>query len=243
MEQYHNLSHLKKNEEQQFKGFRLATVRSSLVMESFIQLTQEYKNEAYEFSLKETDSRIPLREVYYMKADIGIIYNLQSSKTHLLEELKRKDMVYEKICNFHFCYILGVHHPLLKQKDPITIRDLYKYGFVVYPEESLPYKSKEHNTDIVHEILGLPQLKKIVYVNSRAAYHNMLTQMDFFSIGTQHAKGQDEKFNIVSIPFSEEEGVAEMEMGVLYRKNTTLPEAAIRMIDILKENYDDESGE
>jgi len=243
MEQYHNLSHLKKKEEQQSKGFKLATVRSSLVMESFIQLTQEYKNEAYEFSLKETDSRIPLREVYYMKADIGIIYNLQSSKNDLLEELKRKDMVYEKICNFHFCYILGVHHPLLKQKDPITIRDLYKYGFVAYPEESLPYKSKEHNTDIIHEILELPQLKKIVYVNSRAAYHNMLTQMNFFSIGTQHAKGQDEKFNIVSIPFLEEERATKMEMGVLYRKNTTLPEAAIRMIGILKENYNDESSE
>src|SRR5699024_6117573 len=110
MEQYHNLSHLKKNEEQQYKGFRLATVRSSLVMESFIQLTHEYTTEAYELSLKDTDSRIPLREVYYMKADIGNINNIQSCKTNLLYELTRKHTVYEKICNLHFCYILGVHH-------------------------------------------------------------------------------------------------------------------------------------
>lgn len=239
MEQYHNLSHIKKNEEQQFREFRLATVRSSLVMESFIRLTQEYKNEAYEFSLKETDSRIPLREVYYMKADIGIIYNLHLDKNDLLQELKRKDMVYEKICNFNSCIILGVNHPLLKQGGTITIDDLYKYGFVVYPQESLPYKFNEHKTDIVNQILNSSKLKKIVYVNSRAAYHNMLTQMDFFSIGTQHAKGQDEKFNIISIPFPEEENVVEMEMVVLYRKNTTLTEPAIRMIEILKENYMD----
>src|SRR5690625_4840104 len=236
--QYKNLFNVEANMNENKNSFKITSVRSSLIMESFIELSNEYLHDpSYEFTLKEEDSQTPIHDMTYHEAELVIIYLQKVNKQNMLEKLERKDIMYQKICNLTICIILGTHHPLLKQNTKITIDKLYNYGFVTYEPAYLPYSISNHVTDNIHAFLDKRQINHTIYVNSRAALHNVLTQTNFFSIGTQAAKDQASTFNIVSIPIDTLAHNDQLEMGLLYRKNDRPKEITKRFIQKIQEKY------
>lgn len=236
--EFESLRSIEVNKEKKENVFSVTTVRSSLVMEAFIELTKHYNfaNEL-EFKIKETDSHAPIQDVAYSDVDLGVIYTLNANKPNLTNELSKGDLVYETICSLHICIILGVNHPLLKGGKKIDIKDLESYGYVTYGEEQLPYENNSYLTGLLDNIIDIEYTGKRIYVSNRASLHNILTQTNYYSIGTQAAKGQEAMFNITSIPIKKESSLYNLEMGVIYKKNTTLNPIAQQLITILKNNY------
>lgn len=237
MEAYDNLFSLSNKQSPIKNGFKISTVRSSLVMESFITLIREYMEHGLEFTIKETDSKIPVDDVYFLNADLGIIYLEASSKPSLLKELKRKNIAYKKITQFSINIVLGVGHPLLNKKGNLAIDDLYDYGLVRYSRNSLPTYDEEISYDFGNSILDMDKIKSVINVSDRASLHNILTQTDFFFVGIQGAKKQEEIFNIVSIPLDGIDSRTTVEMGVIYLENLPLNPIAERFIEILSDTY------
>lgn len=237
LEQYDSLLDIHSNHTEEKKNsIVLSTIRSSLVMESFIHLIETYYDTNYEFTINELNSDMPIQDVTYLKADLGVIYMHKQNKTETMHHLQKNNIRYEKICNFNNCIIFGVHHPLAKNKS-ITLEELSEYGLVTYSNEHLPYQKHQGISDSLDSIIKSRFYNKIIYVNSRASLHNILTHTNFFSIGTQSAKSQEEKFKITSIPIDTLSNESEMEMGVIYRKSTNLHEVANSFVTILQKHY------
>lgn len=235
LEQYKRLQSIEVENVNDKNKFTITTVHSSLVMESFIYLMKKYDHhDEIEFKIKETDSQTPIQDVAYLDSDLGIIYTEDVFKPTLLEELTRRNIIYQKICDFNACIILGIHHPLVQKNNTITLSDLSDYGFVTYPKSFLPYMASEKSFD--SELMISHNGKKL-YVNNRASLHNILTQTDYFSIGTQAARDQEKMFNITSIPFPKSDSTFALEMGVLYRDNESLNPIAHEFIERLQRNY------
>lgn len=237
LEQYDSLMDIETQQRKDKTAFSITTVRSALVMETFLDLLKDFSNvDNYEFTFKETEGQSPIHDVTYHEADLGVIYTWDLVKDKLLTKLEKQNILYEKICSFNLCIILGVNHPLLKQKKAITLTDLEPYGLVAYEEKYLPYML-DYSHNYLDDLLDIKKAPKKIYVNSRAALHNLLSHRDFYSIGTQASKGQANMFNIVSIPLSNQDLKTDLEMGIVYKKNATVHPIAKKFIHKLKHTY------
>jgi len=242
LSQYKSLQDIDVKDSDDVNKFTVTTVRSSLVMESFIHLMRQYEHHDHiTFTIKESDSHTPVHDVTYLDSDIGIIYTWDPVKPKLLADLKRKNIIYEKVCDLNICIVLGVNHPLVHQTSAITFSDLYNYGFVTYEKNHLPYATERSSNDFLECVVDYSKIKNKIYVSNRASLHNILTHTDYFSIGTQSARDQENMFNIISIPLPESYGPFMLEMGVLYRDNTPLNPIAKEFMDMLQHNYGEDS--
>lgn len=220
--------------------FSVTTIRSSLVMEAFIKLAREYKEEnELVFNIRETESDIPIQDVQFLNSDLGIIYSPINAQENLIKELNRKDIGYRKICRFDPCIVVGTNHPLVKFKDHIKIEDLYSYGFVKYGKNYMPYDNESLAFNYYDNLIDQSKIKRHITVSDRASLHNILTNTDFFSLGTKAAKDQESIFNIASIPIETNFKKEYLEMWVIYQNSMGLTPIADRFIEILIENYGD----
>lgn len=236
--QYESLKGIEATVDKDKPVFTVTSVRSSLVMKTFLDLVNEYnKFDEYEFTFKETESQTPIQDVTYYEADMGIIYTWDSVKEQLFSELNNQENRYEKICDLNICIILGINHPLLQQQKPITLDQLKPYGMVTYHKKSLPYLIDSYPYEYLDEIIDMERIHKKILVNNRAALHNILLHTNCFSIGTQAAKDQEKMFQITSIPIPKAEQSTKLEMGVVYRKNTDIHPIARQFIQKLKQTY------
>lgn len=221
-------------------SFSLTTVRSSLVMESFICLLNEYSDEDISsFNIKESEANIPIQDVHFLNSDLGVIYAMEDSKETLIKEFKRKSIEYKKICNLKPCIIVRTNHPLIENKntEEVSVEDLYKYGLVEYGDIYLPYDNELEISNYYEKILDIKKMKRTITVSDRGSLHNILIHTNFISLGTQAAKNQEEMFNIVSIPIKSNDNISRLEMGVIYQKNIELSSVAKRFIEVLLDNY------
>lgn len=217
--------------------FTITSVRSSMVMETFLRIVRSYESQMdFKFTYKESGGLEPLNDVVYHRSDLAIMFNPSPSVEDSIIKKIPEYIVYEKICDMEFCLVLGMNHPLLKEKKEITLDMLDDYPFVFYEKDSLPFPPSS-NEDFLSNILKLSKHPKRILVNSRASFHNILSQTNSFAIGNQAAKGQEKIFNIVSIPLPTPKGLKPFEMGVAYRKETKNSKMVKEFVLQLKENY------
>src|SRR5699024_8309437 len=86
--QYESLQKMQRSQDGTPDSFTLTSVRSSLVMETFLTLMNRYYEKSYfEFTLNESNGQRPIHDVTYYEADLGVIYTPGSVKSHLLKRL------------------------------------------------------------------------------------------------------------------------------------------------------------
>src|SRR5699024_10325694 len=147
IDQYHSLLHIHSDQDNSKQNsIVLSTIRSSLVMESFIRLIEIYYDSSYEFTINEHNGYILVHDITYLKADLGVIYIHKQNKSKMMEYFTQNAIRYEKTCDFNNCIIFGVHHPLAN-KESVTLEELKDYGIVVYSNDSLPYQKHQDTAD------------------------------------------------------------------------------------------------
>lgn len=237
--EFNRLSNIASNRIENRESFSISTIKSSLVVECFVRLIKEYENKYIEFKLIERNGKGPLEDVYLLNADLGIVYTQLSKLEYLKKEVKRKGMRYKRICTLTYCILLRSGHPIFERKQDINIWNLKKYGLVRYDNNKLPYASSKLEVNTYSDLVNLNDIKNIMQINSRALLHNILTQTDYFSIGTTAARNQEELFGIVSIPFPESSPGERIEMGVISSKKGSINPIASRFIEMITETYGD----
>src|SRR5699024_1722922 len=86
IDQYHSLLHIHSDQDNSKQNsIVLSTIRSSLVMESFIRLIEIYYDSSYEFTINEHNGYIPVHDITYLKADLGVIYIHKQNKSKMME--------------------------------------------------------------------------------------------------------------------------------------------------------------
>lgn len=219
--------------------FRISTIYSSHVMDIFLRLNNEYKNESnMRFYIKETNNYTVVNDIYSKTSDIGVVYVGESIKRTFLNMFKMKNIDHTFISKSDVKVILSKNHPLLKNGRKICSEELYKYGMVRYADymgfgmESVDYIS-------LYNLKDADKINKFIYVDDRAGLHNALTQTDYFTIGIKDVINQEEVHNLVSITLEDDNILHNeiIEMWVINLKDKGLSEIEKNFIRILKENY------
>ncbi|MGI5966512.1 MULTISPECIES: LysR family transcriptional regulator [Anaerotruncus] len=227
------------HEPEQTHHFSISTVRTSLVLDCFLQLLQEHQDDPYlQFSICENGNNTAIDDVYTQNAELGIVYLLAAERKNMFDRLSRRGISYHRICPLPHQIIISCEHPLLELGRPVTREDLYPYGMLRYGR-GMVFGSENADSIWYNSFLDLNRIGRTVYVYDRATMHNLLTATDFFTLGTSPAIYQESLHKIVSIPFTESSVNQEaiVEMGYIHLDGTPYTEVCSRFIELLNEAY------
>src|SRR5699024_11079214 len=96
-----NLIVAPKNNENQLT---ITSVRSSIVMEAFLEMGREYEEvNEYTFTYKEAGGLEPLHDIVYHRSDLAVIFSPNPSVDDSIMKEIPDQVTYEKICDLQFC--------------------------------------------------------------------------------------------------------------------------------------------
>ena len=132
-------------------------------------------------------------------------------------------------------------HPILKEKDSLTMEKICQYNFALYPVEAGNARALEsvyNNMDL--NFINWNQIRQIVYVESRSALHTLLLRTDYLGVGILPILDQEKNYHIVSIPLpdsilSAEKGRSNYICSYIFPKGKELPKAARAYITFLEQ--------
>lgn len=215
----------------------ISGVRISHVVDSYIRALEKMPDTYMRFRYTEANSADVVDDVYNYAADIGVISTLRAQQSNALKTLENKNISYEYVGAMPMTLVVSKNHPLAQCKEPVSLDIIYKYGLVAYDAIDYSGLEKQSFLDIEH-ILDMDKVKKIIYINSRASLHNIVSRTNLICIGIGSTIEQDELFHIVSLPIKEQWAEdAQHNVGVIYLKGRPLSPNARLFIKTLKECY------
>ena len=119
------------------KQFCVSTQHYSFAVNAFVDLIKEYGQDAYDFSLRETQTYEIIEDVARMRSEIGILFLNDFNEAVLQKLLKSQDL------EFHLLFVAKPHvfisrrHPLaskevITNEEQMCIRDSFNGIFIVF---------------------------------------------------------------------------------------------------------------
>lgn len=226
------------------QSFSLSSVRTSLVLDCFLELLRRYDSADIHFAMRETGSPQVVDDVYAEDADLGVVYLLRMEQKSFSAKLASKKLAYQMVCPLRHYIILSRKHPLLQAGKPITKEMLYPYGMLRFWKAQM---YGEGNADSIwyNSFLDLRKISRFIDVYDRATMHNLLLNTNFFAIGTKAGLFQEDIHQIVSVPLFEDDLSPEsiLEMGLVVRRSSLpLKGIPLQFSQILFSAYRDPGG-
>ena len=220
--------------------FQVSSVKTSLVMDCFLQLMERYQDSEYRFSYFENGNPGAIEDVYTQSSDLGVVYVQPAQRKEFFADLKLRGLTYHTIKVFRPHIILSCNHPLLKTGKPIHREQLYEYGMVRYAKGLL--LGTEQMDNLWYDAFIDPtRIKRYIYVCDRATIHNLLANTNFFTVGTDAGIYQEDLHFMASVPFIDPEPPqsATLEMGYIMSSNanTAANPIAEEFVDLLIKAY------
>ena len=206
------------------KQFCVSTQHYSFAVNAFVDLIKEYGQDAYDFSLRETQTYEIIEDVARMRSEIGILFLNDFNEAVLQKLLKSQDL------EFHLLFVAKPHvfisrrHPLAS-KEVITNEELQQYPY-------LSFEQGEHNSFYFsEEIFSAFERKKNIRVRDRATLFNLLIGLN----GSTVCSGViDRKLNgkdIIAVPLADE---SEMRIGYITHRKGRLSRLGSSYLEALK---------
>ena len=120
------------------KQFCVSTQHYSFAVNAFVDLIQEYGQEAYDFSLRETQTYEIIEDVAKMRSEIGILFLNDFNESVIRKILKSHDLAFHPLFVAKPHVFISRNHPLAKKK-VVTNQNLENYPY-------LSFEQGEHNS-------------------------------------------------------------------------------------------------
>lgn len=187
------------------KQFCVSTQHYSFAVNAFVDLIQEYGQEAYDFSLRETQTYEIIEDVAKMRSEIGILFLNDFNESVIRKILKSHDLAFHPLFVAKPHVFISRNHPLAKKK-VVTNQDLEDYPY-------LSFEQGEHNSFYFsEEIFSVSERKKNIRVRDRATLFNLLIGLNGYTVCSgvidQKLNGED----IIAVPLADE---SEMRIGYI----------------------------
>lgn len=211
-------------------NFSVSAQHYAFVVHAFVELVKTLGEEAYQFTLRETQTQNVLDDIQSFKSEIGVIYLNEFNETVLKRLINEKDLEFVPLFEAKPHVFIGRDNPLTKMKE-ITMEDLADYPYLSYEQ------GDTNSFYFSEEILSTLQRKKHIQISDRATIFNLMVGLDGYTIssGIISSELNDEK--IVAIPLKVEDT---MILGYLKHKKIELSSMATDYLKLLKqhiENY------
>ena len=187
------------------KQFCVSTQHYSFAVNAFVDLIQQYGQEEYDFSLRETQTYEIIEDVAKMKSEIGILFLNEFNEKVLRKLMKANDLEFHPLFTARPHVFISRRHPLADHTI-ITNEELEAYPY-------LSFEQGEHNSFYFsEEIFSTTERKKNIRVRDRATLFNLLIGLNGYTVCSgvidQDLNGED----IIAVPLQDE---SEMQIGYL----------------------------
>ena len=206
------------------KQFCVSTQHYSFAVNAFVDLIKEYGQDAYDFSLRETQTYEIIEDVARMRSEIGILFLNDFNEAVLQKLLKSQDL------EFHLLFVAKPHvfisrrHPLAS-KEVITNEELQQYPY-------LSFEQGEHNSFYFsEEIFSAFERKKNIRVRDRATLFNLLIGLNGYTVCSGVIDRKLNGKDIIAVPLADE---SEMRIGYITHRKGRLSRLGRSYLEALK---------
>lgn len=211
------------------KQFCVSTQHYSFAVNAFVDLIQQYGQEEYDFSLRETQTYEIIEDVAKMKSEIGILFLNEFNEKVLRKLMKANDLEFHPLFTARPHVFISRRHPLADHTI-ITNEELEAYPY-------LSFEQGEHNSFyFLEEIFSTTERKKNIRVRDRATLFNLLIGLNGYTVCSgvidRNLNGED----IIAVPLQDE---SEMQIGYLTHRRGMRSRLGETYLAFLKEYLKD----
>lgn len=211
------------------KQFCVSTQHYSFAVNAFVDLIQQYGQEEYDFSLRETQTYEIIEDVAKMKSEIGILFLNEFNEKVLRKLMKANDLEFHPLFTARPHVFISRRHPLADHTI-ITNEELEAYPY-------LSFEQGEHNSFYFsEEIFPTTERKKNIRVRDRATLFNLLIGLNGYTVCSgvidRNLNGED----IIAVPLQDE---SEMQIGYLTHRRGMRSRLGETYLAFLKEYLKD----
>lgn len=211
------------------KQFCVSTQHYSFAVNAFVDLIQQYGQEEYDFSLRETQTYEIMEDVAKMKSEIGILFLNEFNEKVLRKLMKANDLEFHPLFTARPHVFISRRHPLADHTI-ITNEELEAYPY-------LSFEQGEHNSFYFsEEIFSTTERKKNIRVRDRATLFNLLIGLNGYTVCSgvidRDLNGED----IIAVPLQDE---SEMQIGYLTHRRGMRSRLGETYLAFLKEYLKD----
>lgn len=196
------------------KQFCISTQHYSFAVNAFVELIEEFGQQQYDFSIRETQTYEIIEDVKCLRSELGILYLNEYNENVLNSIFLKNDLTFHELYNATPHVFISRHHPLAK-KSLITNNQLKDYPY-------LSFEQGEHNSFYFsEEIYSNIERPKNIRVRDRATLFNLLIGLNGYTVCSgiidQKLNGED----IIAVPLDEK---SHMKIGyITHRKGVLSP--------------------
>lgn len=206
--------------------FSVSAQHYAFVVHAFVDLVREIGGDAYQFTLRETQTENVLDDIASLKSELGVIYLNGFNQTVMRRLIAEKDLEFTPLFEAQPHVFVGRDNPLTR-KSRLTLADLADYPYLSYEQ------GDTNSFYFAEEILSTLPHKKHIQISDRATIFNLMVGLNGYTIssGIISSELNDEK--IVAIPLDVDDS---MTLGYLQHRKMELSDTAQRYLVMLKEH-------
>jgi DNA-binding transcriptional LysR family regulator len=200
--------------------FSVSTQHYAFAVNAFVSLVQEYGQDEYELTLRETKI---IEDVKSLRSEIGILYLNEFNRKVINKLLKTASLQFNSLFTAKPHIFISIKNPLARQSI-VTIDQLQNYPY-------LSFDQGEFNSfHFSEEILSTLSHKKSIRVNDRATLFNLLIGLNGYTISTGVLSADLNGNEIIPVPLDCEETI---NVGWISHKNVSLSKLGAAYIQAL----------
>lgn len=194
---------------------------------AFIRLLSSVSRDSFRFGWLECKTSEVMTNVEHGTSDVGFLFYDTNVKSVMIQELRRRELMFNHIAwDRPHIYVSG-HHPLAGKKEVAAseVRDL---PFISY--DTAGAGTSIYTSILRHTWRG----RRNFYVSDRATACSLLRATDAFLIGAGYLPDDPGSVDIVSIPIVD---AGMIEIGWICHQKRSFSETAEKFIELVREMY------
>lgn len=205
------------------KRFCISTQHHICGSNAFLELLDTIKDTSYRVGFLECKTQEVLENVEKGVSDVGVIFYTKISKNIMIQELRKKDLIFHHLAYQKPHAYVRKGHPLW-QKTSVNSWEVEKYPFVTYDQ------TINSSSVFTESIIDRHNIEQIIHVTDRASAYSILRSMDAFLVGTGYHSADAIHNDIILIPILD---TGDIEIGWISKSKFTLSDIASQFIDFL----------
>lgn len=192
-------------------------------VKAFVDLVEEYDQDEYEFTLRETRTSEIIEDVKSYRSELGILYLSTFNNRIISKAITDAGLEFVPLFAAEPHVFVGEHHPLAGETliSPEQLEEFTRYSFEQGSNNSFFFSEEP--------LSHLPHKKQITY-SDRGTLSNLLTNFDGYTISTG-VLSDEMNAGIVAIPLESDE---KMTVGYIHQAKHDLSDLAKRYIQKLR---------
>ncbi|MDO3412532.1 LysR family transcriptional regulator [Saccharibacillus sp. CPCC 101409] len=166
-----------KNKTRSTVHFSVSTQHYAFASEAFAALMEQSDQDAYTFSLRETQTFDIIEDVRTMRSDLGILYLCDRNARVMNKLFSDGSLKFTPLFNTQPHIFIGASHPLAG-REIVRVDDLPAYPYMTFDQ------GENSSLHFSEEMLNLSEMNRNVKVNDRATLLNLLAGTNGYTVGT-----------------------------------------------------------